>query len=178
MVEPRDDVVSQRPFWNPYVAGIALGLVLLTSFVVTGKGLGASGAINRIAGVSLHAVDPTWAEDSKLIGSFFGPGVSPLNTWIVYLTIGVLLGGLAGVLSAGRLRVETVHGPRISRNGRWILALIGGAISGVAAQIARGCTSGQALTGGAELALGSWVFMFAVFGGAYGLAWFLRKQWI
>jgi hypothetical protein len=28
------------------------------------------------------------------------------------------------------------------------------------------------------LALGSWIFMFAVFGGAYGLAYFLRKEWI
>ncbi|HPB95372.1 MAG TPA: YeeE/YedE thiosulfate transporter family protein, partial [Polyangiaceae bacterium] len=56
--------------------------------------------------------------------------------------------------------------------------VIGGIISGIAAQVARGCTSGQALTGGAQLALGSWIFMFAVFGGAYGLAYFVRKQWI
>ena len=34
------------------------------------------------------------------------------------------------------------------------------------------------MTGGAQLALGSWAFMFSVFAGAYGLAWFLRKQWI
>ena len=46
------------------------------------------------------------------------------------------------------------------------------------AQIARGCTSGQALTGGAQLALGSWVFMFSVFAGAYALAYFVRRQWI
>jgi uncharacterized protein len=71
-----------------------------------------------------------------------------------------------------------VHGPRIGNSGRLVLAFAGGALSGVAAQIARGCTSGQALTGGAQLALGSWVFMFAVFGGAYGLAWFVRKEWI
>ena len=35
-------------FWNPYRAGIALGLVLLSTFLVMGKGLGASGAANRI----------------------------------------------------------------------------------------------------------------------------------
>jgi hypothetical protein len=38
-----------RPFWNPYVAGVALGLVLLGSFLVMGHGLGASGASNRLA---------------------------------------------------------------------------------------------------------------------------------
>jgi hypothetical protein len=122
--------------------------------------------------------DPSWAEDQKLIGTFFGPGLSALDSWIVYLAIGVLIGGAIAVFTAGRFKVETIHGPRIGRNGRLVLAFLGGAISGIAAQIARGCTSGQALTGGAQLALGSWVFMFAVFGGAYGLAWFLRKQWI
>ncbi len=173
-----DNPAAQEPFWNPYAAGIALGLVLLASFVITGKGLGASGAINRVAGAMVHTANPTWAEDSKLIGSFFGPGVAPLNSWIVYLAIGVFMGGAIAVFTARRFRVEVLHGPRINRNGRLILAVLGGTISGIAAQIARGCTSGQALTGGAQLALGSWVFMFAVFGGAYGLAYFLRKQWI
>ena len=56
--------------------------------------------------------------------------------------------------------------------------MLGGAVAGFGAQLARGCTSGQALTGGAQLALGSWVFMFSVFGGAYALAWFFRRQWI
>ena len=41
-------------FANPYLAGIGLGLVLLASFLIMGKGLGASGAASRL-GVS--AVD-------------------------------------------------------------------------------------------------------------------------
>ena len=40
-------------------------------------------------------------------------------------------------------------------------------IMGFAARLGRGCTSGQALSGGALLSAGSWVFMFAVFGGEY-----------
>ena len=40
---------SPRPFWNPYLAGVALGLVLLGSFLLVGNGLGASGAANRLA---------------------------------------------------------------------------------------------------------------------------------
>jgi uncharacterized protein len=164
-------------FWNPYLAGVALGLVLLTSFVLTGRGLGASGAAGRLSAATLHAVNPTWAEENKLIGEFFTDR-SPLDTWIVFLVGGVLLGGAVAAFSARRFRVEVLHGPRISRAPRLALALLGGLLSGVAAQIARGCTSGQAVTGGAQLALGSWVFMFAVFGGAYGLAYFVRKQWI
>jgi hypothetical protein len=44
--------------------------------------------------------------------------------------------------------------------------------------MARGCTSGQALTGAAELAVGSWVFMLCIFAGAYAAAYFFRKEWL
>ena len=42
----------------------------------------------------------------------------------------------------------------------------------------KGCTSGQALTGGAILNVGSLVFMGAVFAAAYALAYFVRKEWL
>ena len=48
---------------------------------------------------------------------------------------------------------------------------------GWAAALARGCTSGQALSGGAVLAVGSWAFMMMVFAGAYALAYPLRRLW-
>ena len=38
---------------------------------------------------------------------------------------------------------------------------------GIGAKLARGCTSGQALTGGALLNVGSWAFMMMVFAGGY-----------
>ena len=167
-----------KPYWNPYVAGILLGLVLLASFVLTGKGLGASGAVNRVGAVVLHQASPTWAEENKFIGGYFHPKRGTLNNWLIFLALGAALGGLLGALTGRRFRIETIHGPQIQRDTRWLLALLGGTISGIAAVIARGCTSGQALTGGAQLALGSWVFMFSVFGGAYALAYFVRKQWI
>jgi uncharacterized membrane protein YedE/YeeE len=48
---------------------------------------------------------------------------------------------------------------------------------GVGAKLARGCTSGQALSGGALLSAGAWAFMLMVFAGGYATAWFLRRQW-
>jgi uncharacterized membrane protein YedE/YeeE len=171
-------VNNPKPLWNPYVAGIMLGLVLLASFVITGKGLGGSGAVKRVAAGVLHSASPTWAEENKNIGKYFKPGKSALNNWIVFLALGVALGGLIGAVSGRRFRAEVSRGPRIDRNNRLMLALIGGILSGVAAQIARGCASGQALTGGAQLALGSWIFMMTFFGGAYLTAYFVRKQWI
>ena len=50
-------------------------------------------------------------------------------------------------------------------------------IAGYGARLAQGCTSGQALTGGSLLNLGSWAFMLSVFAGGYALAYFLRKEW-
>ena len=50
--------MDSEKFWNPYLAGIALGLVLLATFLVMGRGLGASGAAHRIAvfGIDLVAM--------------------------------------------------------------------------------------------------------------------------
>ena len=31
----------EKPYLNPYVAGVCLGLVLLAAYVLTGRGLGA-----------------------------------------------------------------------------------------------------------------------------------------
>ena len=169
---------APKPYWNPYLAGVALGLVALGSFVVTGRGLGASGAYKHTGAAIIHQVDPTWAEENQNIGPLFRPGHSVLNDWIVFLFVGTAVGGAIGALTGRRFKLEVVAGPRISKENRLVLAVLGGFLSGFAAQLARGCTSGQAVTGGAQLALGSWVFMFAVFGGAYALAWFVRKEWI
>jgi hypothetical protein len=53
----------------------------------------------------------------------------------------------------------------------------GGLLMGLAARAARGCTSGQALSGGAAMSVGAWIFMLSVFAGGYGMAWFVRRQW-
>ena len=177
-IAPEAVAAGPKPFWNPYLSGIVLGLVLLASFVVVGRGLGSSGAYKLLGAAVIHQVDPTFAEENGNIGPSFHPGRSVLNEWIVFLALGTLAGGAVGAFTARRFKRETIHGPRIVRENRWVLAVLGGLLSGFAAQLARGCTSGQALTGGAQLALGSWVFMFSVFGGAYALAYLVRKEWI
>jgi hypothetical protein len=68
-------------------------------------------------------------------------------------------------------------GPRASTRARLAGAFAGGALMAVGAAFALGCTSGQALSGGALLNLGSWAFMMMVFAGAYAVAAFMRWQW-
>ena len=48
---------------------------------------------------------------------------------------------------------------------------------GFGARMGRGCTSGQALSGGATLSVGSWALMMAIFAGGYLLAYPLRRFW-
>jgi uncharacterized membrane protein YedE/YeeE len=93
------------------------------------------------------------------------------------VVIGTVIGGFLTGWWNGRLKIETVHGPRISPRTRWLMAFVGGALMGFGARLARGCTSGQALSGGATLSVGSWAFMFAVFAGGYAVAYFVRKLW-
>lgn len=169
--------MNERPFWNPYVAGVVLGLVLLSSFLVMGFGLGSSSAATRLAVAGAHLVAPKAIESNAYFSQYVGPGKSPLMDWLVFEVFGVLLGGLLGAYSAGRLKLGVEKGAGVTNAKRFAMALAGGILMGYAARLARGCTSGQALTGGAALSLGSWVFMMAVFGGGYLVAPFVRRQW-
>lgn len=163
-------------FWNPYLAGIALGLVLLSAFLVMGHGLGASGAANRVATATLDVFAPGIVAGNTSMSSLAAGG-GILDDWLVFELLGVVLGGLFGAYSAGRLKLGVVKGPRITVPWRLAFALSGGVLMGLAARAARGCTSGQALSGGAVMSAGSWIFMLSVFGGGYAVAWFVRRQW-
>jgi uncharacterized protein len=165
--------------WNPYLAGIALGLVLLLSYIWLGHGIGASGAASIIGAVSLKSVLPehVTAKDGYF-AHYFIDGQNALNDWIIFMAIGIFIGGLISSLLGGRYKAEIVRGAHTTRTKRLFLALAGGVVMGVGARIARGCTSGQALSGGALLSVGSWIFMMAVFAGAYALAYFVRREWL
>jgi uncharacterized membrane protein YedE/YeeE len=116
---------------------------------------------------------------NEFLEPYIGDGSThPLKAWLVFEVIGVFLGALISGLLASRMKVTVEKGPRATRATRLTLAFGGGALMAVGAHLARGCTSGQALTGGALLNAGSWAFMICVFGGAYAVAWFLRKEWI
>ena len=169
--------MKAKAYWNPYVAGVVLGLVLLAAYLVAGNGLGATALPKRSLALVGNEIAPEWTAQNTVLKSYVAGGASPLRNWLVVEVIGVILGGFLGALSAGRLAKKVEKGPNISVRGRLVFALAGGVIMGFAAALARGCTSGQALSGGASLALGSWVFMLMVFAGGYAVAHLVRRQW-
>lgn len=166
-----------RPYVNPYLGGALLGVVLFLAFFFTGNGLGASGGLNRIVVYFEDLVVPEHVNRTPFLLSMAGGDKNPLDNWVVPVTVGTLLGGFVSGWLNGRLKVETGKGPQITVRKRWMMAFIGGGFMGYGARLARGCTSGQALSGGAVLSVGSWAFMFAVFGGGYALAYFVRRLW-
>jgi len=163
-------------FWNPYLAGVALGLVLLSAFAIEGKGLGASGAWFRAGVAGAQAVAPGHVQATPAFRAATEGG-SPLDDYMVFLMVGVILGGFVAAYTSGRLGLEVLKGPSISTAGRLAMALGGGALMGLGAKFARGCASGQALTGGALMSAGAWAFMGVFFGGGYALAYFVRRAW-
>jgi uncharacterized membrane protein YedE/YeeE len=160
---------------NPYLAGFGIGVMLLLAFLIMGRGLGATAAIGSIVAWASGLVSPEWtAANPALKGYYADP---PATNWTLYLIVGAFFGALVSALLARRVHWRIERGPHLSMNARLALAFFGGAIAAAGAKLAKGCTSGQALTGGAQLNAGSWIFMLAVFAGAYLLAYFVRKEW-
>ena len=168
-------LAGDRRHMNPYLAGFGLGLVLLAAFLIMGRGLGATAASGSVVAWLAGLVAPEWtAANPALKGYFAEP---PWVNWTFYLIVGAFVGSLVSAKLAGRIRFRIERGPQLGVGSRLALAFAGGAVAAMGAKLAKGCTSGQALTGGAQLNVGSWIFMLAVFAGAYALAYFVRREW-
>jgi uncharacterized protein len=166
-----------KPYLNPYVGGTLIGLALFLAFYITGSGLGASAAIARVQVAVLDVLAPRHVDHVAYFAEMGGGSLNPLDHSSVFMLLGTVLGGMVSGLLTHRFRPELNKGPNVSVRNRVLFAFVGGAIVGYGARLARGCTSGQALSGGAVLSVGSFAFMFAVFAGAYALAYFVRRLW-
>lgn len=169
---------NSHTYWNPYFGGFLLGLLIIFTFYITGRGLGASGAMKSTVVTMVNATSHTHAEKNAYYSKFIKDDESPMNTWLVFEALGVLIGAFISGGISGRIGLRTQHSPKISSKRRLWFALGGGVLFGLGAQIARGCTSGAALSGMAVLSTGGFITMLAIFGTGYLVAYFFRKNWI
>lgn len=166
-----------KPLWNPYAAGVLLGVGLLMTFVLTGHGLGASGFSTALAAAGSQLVAPAATQSSEFFGPMVEGGRNPLDLWITWQVIGVAIGALIGAVSAGRFRLS-VDGPtRLAIGKRLVLAALGGAIAGFGARLSLGCTSGLGLSGAATLATAGFLFLIGFFATGAALGLLTRKLW-
>jgi len=170
--------MTRKSYMNPYLAGVLLGLVLLAAMFFSGRGLGASGGLKYAVVAAVKAVDEPHALESPYYSKYFEDSENPLTNWLTFEVLGMFLGGfLSGALS-GRLKLKIEKSPKITNKKRLIFAFLGGLFFVYGAQLARGCTSGAALSGMAVLSIAGFVTMISIFGSAYLFAWFFRKLWI
>jgi len=64
--------MNAKPYSNPYLAGVLLGLTLLSSYLVLGAGLGASAGIARAGAYCELALAPARTLASKYFGGWGG----------------------------------------------------------------------------------------------------------
>ena len=161
---------------DPYIAGAGLGLVLIAAFVLTGHGLGAAGAFAAGAAGTVSAVAPAAAATNGYFSRYLADG-ELWRQWVVLEVLGIFAGGFLSAAFAGRLRRAVDRGEGVTVPSRLIRAAGGGALMGVGAVLARGCTSGLALSGGALLSVGSWAFMLCAFAAGFAAAPIVRHSW-
>lgn len=163
---------------NPYLAGVLLGLVLLAAMFFSGRGLGASGGIKYAVVAAVEKIDRQHVLESPYYSQYFENGENPLKSWLAFEVLGMFLGGFISGAISGRLKFRIEKSPGISNRKRLLFAFLGGVFFVYGAQLARGCTSGAALSGMAVLSVAGFVTMMSIFGSAYLFAWFFKKLWI
>lgn len=170
------DKKEVKGYWSPYVAGFGLGLTLLAVFVLMGRGLGASTGLNILTACGLSSVVPSYIGGLKYFANVCEiPSVSgDLN---VIMLIGVLGGSFAGASVGEGFKLRLDKGLSIGSGARFAAAIGGGVLIGFATRLARGCSSGLALSGSAFLTVSGWVFLIGMFIGGFIAAGIFRRLW-
>jgi uncharacterized membrane protein YedE/YeeE len=174
----------KRSRWSPYLVGALIGVLSWITFAAMGKALGTSTTMVRIAGAIESAAVPEHADQNAYFAKYRGTAEKPkpVVEWQFALVVFMVVGAFLAAKLGGTLRGETVPALWAQRFGgsrlkRWLGAFLGGLILLFGARLAGGCTSGHGLSGGLQLAVGSWIFTGAMFatGIVTALALFGRK---
>ena len=152
------------PRATPYLVGIGIGVLSWLVFAIVAAPLGVTTAGSQLAGgVASLAIGP----DAVAANSYWKTHPLRLDYGTLFL-VGTFLGGLASALASRTWRLEVV--PQVWRDNlgaspakRLVIAFIGGAVAMFGARLANGCTSGNTISQGLQLAIGGWAFTAALF---------------
>jgi hypothetical protein len=167
-----------QPCWRPQIGGVVLGVAILLAFYFAGRGVGATGGATQFVVTLQNWLLSDVIECNTYLERYCASAANPLGNFLTYMLGGILAGSISAALISRNFRLEVLRGPNIRVLPRLSIAFGGGILVGFASRLARGCTSGQALVGGAELSVGAWVFVLCLFAGGFATAWFVRRQWL
>lgn len=159
--------------WSPYAVGAGIGVLSWITFFFMDKALGVSTSMVHIAGALEGLVDKAHVEANPYFAGYLVG--KPVFEWQMALVVMLIAGAFVAARLAGSRFTETVPPLWAWRFGpspmvRYIGAFLGGVVLLYGARMAGGCTSGHGISGGMQLALSSWTFIFAMFGGGVAAA--------
>lgn len=155
--------------WSPYVAGVLLGIACMLSIWLSQKdiaggvkSIGISAGVANVTSLAINAVAPA-------NGNAYFQIEKPKSPWMMILLLGVFLGGLLAALTSKTFKVrwsDDAAWNKVFGKSRWLrflLGFLGAAIGMYGADLAGGCTSGLAISGGLVLAPAAFIFIAAMF---------------
>jgi hypothetical protein len=162
---------------TPYLVGVGIGVLSWIVFVVVAAPIGITTAGSQLAGgVASLAV----GQETVAANTYWARYPLRLDYGTLFL-IGTFFGGLASSLMNKTFRFETV--PPVWREQfggsvglRFAVAFLGGALAMFGARLANGCTSGNTISQGLQLAVGGWAFTAALFAAGVPTALLLFRK--
>lgn len=150
--------------WGPYLAGAGIGVLSWAVFVIVANPLGMTTSMSAIAS---SFASPLVGADAVAQNSYWKATPMRLDYGTLFL-VGTFLGALASALVSRTFRIEMVPSVWRERFGgsvtkRMIAAFIGGALAMYGARMAGGCTSGNGISQGLQLAVVGWTFLAVMF---------------
>ena len=100
---------SSKKYLNPYLGGVLLGIVILAANFVSGRGVGASGAIKSAVVTTVNTIAPKHAENTVFYQEYNESHPKPMKSWLVFQMLGVLVGGFISGALAGRLKISSLN---------------------------------------------------------------------
>jgi uncharacterized membrane protein YedE/YeeE len=160
----------RAPRWSPYAVGAGIGVLSWITFATMDKALGTSTTMVRAAGAIERVIAPEHVDATPYLTKYVGTAADPkaIFEWQFTLVVMLVVGAWLAARLSNTRRIE--HVPDLwkwrfggSKLIRYFAAFVGGTILLIGARLAGGCTSGHGISGGLQLALSSWVFIFAMF---------------
>jgi uncharacterized membrane protein YedE/YeeE len=146
----------------PIMGGVLIGGSQMASLVLTGNALGISTAYEQVGDLFWWGLDSSPSTNKvkkprpKISSTAFAAGTL-LGSWAVSQLVQIPAPATEVVIGTWR-------------------AVFGGVILTFGSRIAGGCTSGHGISGMSQLSISSIISVAAIFGGAMGLAYFLRPN--
>lgn len=150
--------------WGPYLVGTGIGILSWAVFAIVNNPLGITTSLAAISG---GAAVPFIGADAVAKNAYWAKNAMAMDYGTLFL-IGTFFGALVSALVSGRFRIESVPSVWAERFGaspakRYLVAFIGGVIAMYGARLANGCTSGNGISGGLQLAVSGWTFLVVMF---------------